>query len=227
MQFDVIFFDVGNTLYFFDYDFLCGLLSDRFDISANGAELAEAHRRAQLSVIGEGLEGLGHDELWRRTYSRWFTYAGIQEDKVGPVMEAIRSHPFRHLFWAKTDDGTREMLDWFRERGARLGVISNAEGQIRRLLEHTGLDNRFETIIDSSEVGIAKPDSRIFELAMERMGVAPERCIHVGDVPEIDVAGAKAVGITPILIDREGLNPDCGCIRLAKAVDLPGLEIFK
>ena len=226
MQIEAVFFDIGNTLYFYNYDFLCGLLSERFGIAANGAELAEAHRKAQLTVISDGLEGLSHAELWDKTYETWFRLAGIEERVRAEVIDSIRRHPFRHMFWARTEEGTREMLDWFRERGIRLGVISNAEGQIRRLLKHTGMDSRFEVIIDSSEVGIAKPDVGIFRIAMEGMGVAPERSVHVGDLFEVDVAGARAAGLTPILVDREGKKRDADCITVASAIDLPKLPIF-
>jgi len=226
MQYDAIFFDIGNTLYFYNYEFLCGLLSERFNIEVNRAEIAEAHRKAQLSVISQGLDGLTHAEILDRTYGRWFELVGIDERVRGSVIDSIRRHPFKHMFWTRMDEGTKEMLDWFRERGMRLGVISNAEGQIKRLLDHTGLDSRFEVIIDSSEVGVAKPDAEIFRLALEGLGASPERSIHVGDIIEIDVAGARGAGLTPILVDREGRNSDAGCITVARAVDLPNLSIF-
>lgn len=226
MKYDTIFFDIGNTLYFYNYDFLCELLADRFEIDVGGVELADAHRRAQISVIKGGIEGLTHAELWDRTYLKWFELTGIDNEKARSIIDSIRSHPFRHLFWAHMEEGTREMLDWFRERGFKLGVISNAEGQIRRLLEHTGTYSRFDVVIDSSEVGVSKPDSRIFTLAMERMGAVPSRSIYVGDLVEIDVAGAKGAGLTPILVDRYGNNADAGCITVARAVDLPKLSMF-
>ncbi len=226
MQFDAIFFDIGNTLYFYDYEFLCELLSERFGIAVGGAELAEAHRKAQLSVISQGLEGLAHDEIWDRTYGRWFELVGVEGRLQGKIIDSIRRHPFKHMFWTRMDEGTKEMLDWFRERGMRLGVISNAEGQIKRLLDHTGLDSRFEVVIDSSEVGVAKPDTEIFRIALEGLGVLPERSIYVGDLIEIDVAGARGAGLTPILVDRDGRNSDADCITVARAVDLPNLSIF-
>ncbi|MBN1283623.1 MAG: HAD family hydrolase [Proteobacteria bacterium] len=226
MRYDSIFFDVGNTLYFYNYDFLCGLLSERFDIEVDGAELAAVHRRAQLSVVREGLEGRTHEELWGRTYRRWFEMAGIDGEKAGEAIDAVRTHPFRHLFWSRMEEGTREMLDWFRERGFRLGVISNAEGQIRRLLEHTGINSRFDVVVDSSEVGVAKPDARIFRMAVEGVRSSPERCVHVGDMVEIDVAGARGAGITPILVDRDGATSEPGLITVARATDLPKLSIF-
>jgi putative hydrolase of the HAD superfamily len=61
-----------------------------------------------------------------------------------------------------------------------------------------------DTIVSSAEVGLHKPDPRIFELACERVGVAPHEAVHVGDHHYADVLGASAVGMTPVLIDRQG-----------------------
>jgi HAD superfamily hydrolase (TIGR01549 family) len=226
MQIEAVFFDIGNTLCFYNYDFLRGLLAERFGLSVASAELAETHAAVQREIVAEGLPRAGQDALWHATYRRWLARAGVDEERLEPVIEAIRRHPFRHLFWARVEEGTREMLDWFRERGVKLGVISNAEGQIRRLLEHVGLDARFDVIADSAVVGIAKPEEGIFRYALEAVGVAPAHSVYVGDLYEIDVVGARKVGMLPILVDREGEKNASDCLTLARAVDLPQLPLF-
>jgi putative hydrolase of the HAD superfamily len=102
-----------------------------------------------------------------------------------------------------------------KRRGYRLGVVSNAEGKVERDLDAAGYDGLFETVIDSSIVGVEKPDPAIFRVALERLGVAPEGTIFLGDVPAVDVAGAKAAGIAPLLLDRFELYPvsDTPCLR--------------
>ncbi len=226
MKYDAIFFDIGNTLFFYNYDFLRDLLSDRFGVAISSQELEEAHQATLESVIRDGLPGKGQDVLWRETYRRWFERIHMDEDRIQDAMNAVRTHPFRHLFWARADEGTRETLDWFRERGMKLGVISNAEGQIKRLLEHTALDSRFEVILDSGVEGVAKPDKRIFERAAAAMGVSAERSIYVGDLYDVDVLGSKGAGMTPILVDRHGRKPDAECMTVAKIAELPKLPLF-
>ena len=226
MEIEAIFFDVGNTLFFYNYDFLRGLLADRFGVNVNVAELAEVHREVQRAVMAEGVADAGQEVLWRETYRRWLTRVGVDADRIDDVMGAIRTHPFRHLFWTHMEEGTREMLDWFRERGVKLGVISNAEGQIRRLLEHVGLDARFDVIADSAVVGAAKPGAEIFRFALDAVGVAPERSVHVGDLYEIDVLGARGAGLTPVLVDPEGKSLQGECLTVRRAIDLPTLTIF-
>ena len=227
MQFDTIFFDIGNTLFFFNYDFLRDLLAQRFGVGATVDEIALRHAEMKRSLVVDKVVGrVGHDELWWEAYRRWLTLLGVEASEIRPISEAIRTHPFRHLFWSRLEEGTPEMLDWFRERGFKLGVISNAEGQIRRLLEHAHLEHRFETIIDSAVVGFAKPDERIFKHAVLQLGSDPARCIHVGDLFEVDVVGARQAGITPVLVDRENLSASIDCLKVRRVADLPKLPIF-
>ncbi len=225
MRYDTLFFDIGNTLFFYNYEFLKGLLEDRFGLTLNVAQMEEAHRRTVEAVLKDP-KVKTHEQRWKSTYERWFSQLGIDEELIPEAITAVSEHPFPHLFWARMEEGTRDMLDWFRERGCRLGVISNAEGQIQRLLEHAGLDSRFEVVVDSAVVGMAKPETRIFRYAIDQLGADPKRSIYVGDLYDVDVVGARTAGLTPILIDRAGRNKDADCLRVESALSLPQLSIF-
>jgi HAD superfamily hydrolase (TIGR01549 family) len=226
MNIEAIFFDVGNTLFFYNYDFLGGLLAERFGVQTNTAELAEAHEVVHKAIVAEGLAKEGQNVVWYESYRRWLRLLRVDEERIPEIIEAIRTHPFRHLFWMRMEEGTREMLDWFHERGVKLGVISNAEGQIRRLIEHAGLGERFDVIADSAIVGSAKPDERIFRFALDALGVEAAHAVHVGDLYDVDVVGARRVGLTPILVDREGTASSSECLTVSRAVDLPMLPLF-
>jgi putative hydrolase of the HAD superfamily len=78
--------------------------------------------------------------------------------------------------------------------GLRLAVVSNWDIALREHLEQLGLAGRFETVVTSAEAGAPKPDPRIFRLALERLGVAPARALHIGD-SEADEEGARAAGM--------------------------------
>ena len=80
-----------------------------------------------------------------------------------------------------------------------------------------------DTVVDSHVVGVEKPDPEIFRIALERLSVAAEHAVFVGDVPSVDVAGARAAGIAPILLDRHGMYGDVDAPRLRSLGDLPGL----
>jgi putative hydrolase of the HAD superfamily len=89
-----------------------------------------------------------------------------------------------------------------RERGLRLVVVSNWDWSLHERLAETGLTPLLDGAVASAEVGSAKPDPAIFERALEIAGTRD--AWHVGDTPEADVEGARAAGLRPILIAREG-----------------------
>ena len=227
MKFDTIFFDIENTLFFYNYEFLGGLLAERFDLNTNPVHLEETHKRTQMELVSEGVILKDHDEIWSWTYTRWLTHMGYDEATAKRVMDAIRNHPFNHLFWTRMEEGVPEMLTWFRERGFKLGVISNAEGQIEKLVKHVQLDSKFDVIVDSGRLGITKPDEGIFRYALERIGSEPDCSVHVGDQYTIDIVGARNVGITPVLVERSYNEDDRDCITVARVSDLPKLDIFE
>ena len=91
--------------------------------------------------------------------------------------------------------------------GIRMAVVSNWLWGGPELLHDLELARHFEALVISARVGYQKPHAGIFEHALEVMGVAPGRAVHVGDNYQADVVGARRVGITPILIDRRSDDP--------------------
>ena len=82
---------------------------------------------------------------------------------------------------------------------------------MKRCFARLGLARFFDTIVDSTEVGIEKPDVRIFEHALREMKVAAAEAVYVGDVFKVDVLGARAAGLRPILFDPHGFHADKTC----------------
>lgn len=99
--------------------------------------------------------------------------------------------------------GRRALLDWLVGR-YRLGLVSNFDHSpaVRRILADAGILDYFEAIVISDAVGWRKPSPRIFETVFAQLGVRAPECLFVGDRPEIDVVGAKAVGM-----DVAWMNP--------------------
>jgi len=90
-------------------------------------------------------------------------------------------------------------------KGHRLAVVSNFDytPMARHVLEREGVAGLFETVVVSDEVGWRKPKPVIFELALQRMGTAPDDALFVGDRADIDVAGAQGVGMAAAWINRD------------------------
>ncbi len=87
----------------------------------------------------------------------------------------------------------------------RLGLVSNGSSETQRMkLARLGLEGLFEPVVISGEVGIKKPDARIFERAMQAWRLRPEQVLFVGDDPVSDIAGAKSVGMQTLQVGQNG-----------------------
>jgi len=127
----------------------------------------------------------------------------------------------------KLFDDVRPALHRLAGLGLKLGVISNFEPWLATVLELEGVDHLFAAVAISGVLGVAKPEPGIFLSALEQAGVHAGNALHVGDHLDIDVTGARAVGMTGVLIDRfrrvPAPPPDVLRIEsLSELVDLVG-----
>jgi putative hydrolase of the HAD superfamily len=104
-------------------------------------------------------------------------------------------------------------LSVLRDRGLRLFAVSNWDCSLPRVLDGCGLGELLDGTITSAEAGARKPDPVIFERALELAGCGPDEALHVGDTAEEDVVGARAAGIRPLLIDRDGGGGDIASLE--------------
>jgi FMN phosphatase YigB (HAD superfamily) len=86
-----------------------------------------------------------------------------------------------------------------------------------------GIAVEVECVIDSGNVGVMKPDPRIFHAALDVMGITADQAWYVGDMPAIDVVGARRAGLRPFLIDPLGLHHDADYDRVASLSELADL----
>lgn len=125
--------------------------------------------------------------------------------------------------------GAREAIAALRARGLTLGLISNTGRTpgtvLRRLLARHGLLDAFRVLSFSDEVGYRKPHAEIFRATLARAGGRPETAVHVGDDPEADVAGARAVGMRALLYVADGRRAPPGQHEgiLYRFADLPAV----
>jgi len=104
----------------------------------------------------------------------------------------------------------RNLLELLRDR-YDLGVVSNFYGNLHKVFEDLGMQDLFRCLIDSSRIGVVKPDPRIFQAALDRMSIRPEEAVFVGDNPGRDMEGAKGLGMPHIWLAGEdvGRRPPC------------------
>jgi HAD superfamily hydrolase (TIGR01549 family) len=107
-----------------------------------------------------------------------------------------------------------ETLRRLRASGYRLLIISNWDHSLPGFCRALGLAEHFDTIVVSAEVGVEKPDRRIFHAACARLDLPVERVLHVGDSVGDDVDGARQAGLPALLLDREHVGADVpGTVR--------------
>lgn len=212
--------DAGNTLVFFHADAAAEVLKAR-GVVAEGPKLEAAIPEAVRHYEKFLRNGGSHDEgwfEWTGALLRHGVEAELAPDRLTELVgELRRSHDELNL-WRKVRPGTEEALEALQTAGIQLGVISNSEGAIVELLEKVGLAKYFETIIDSGRVGVNKPDERIFRIALEQLNATAETSVYVGDVPAVDVDGARAAGLRAVLIDGYGHHPNYQAAPIIGAV---------
>ena len=118
----------------------------------------------------------------------------------------------RQLAGCTLIDGATELLATLRSHGVRTALVSNLATPYVAALHSLGLRAQVDAAALSCEVGWRKPDPRIFEWALGRLGVPAADAVMIGDDPYSDVEGAKAVGLRTILIDPES-RPGRGSVR--------------
>ena len=147
----------------------------------------------------ERLRAETHEEVpAHRRLELFYRRVGTDPARVPPeVTERLLATHMRCLVGvAEAMPGQADLLDWLSPR-YRLGVVSNFDytPTVRRILTDAGILGRFETVVVSDTVGWRKPHPVIFEQALADMGLTPSECLFVGDRPDIDVVGAKGIGM--------------------------------
>ena len=95
------------------------------------------------------------------------------------------------------------------DRGVTLGVVSDWGIGLGLILRHHDLLPYFDFAVISASLHLAKPDPALFETALRRADAIPDYTVHIGDSYVLDVLGARAAGIHPVLLDRRGaVSPD-------------------
>ena len=206
-----VFFDVGGTLLRVHPSVGDVYATHARDFGFTGsADDLNREFRLEWSNMG-GMESLGQQKgveveraFWKELVRRVFeSHGGLNDfDRYfDHIYDVFRSKESWRVFEDVTESG---LLDQLKKNGTVLGVVSNWDSRLPEILSNTGLAPYFNFILASTVVGSAKPDTAIFEEALQRAGVPPEQACHIGDEPAADIEGARKAGIHSILIDRHG-----------------------
>jgi putative hydrolase of the HAD superfamily len=182
---EAIFFDFGGVIARLDREHTRAL-EEKYGLPRGG--LLDA-----LYGIPEWLEaetGRLPEEEWIRAVLRRL------QEMAGRPIEGITQE--WQIVWRQLDEEMLELVRRLRGR-YRVGLISNSTPRLEvEILSANGIAHLFEVVVNSARVGIAKPDPRIFLIAAQRLGVPPQRCLHIDDLIQ-NVQGARQAGFQAVL----------------------------
>lgn len=195
--------DVDDTLVDYGHSAMAGL-----------AELVGRDKGWQCSSLWHELTELHHGrfidgEIDHRTMRLQRTRAFLAELGELPTDDELADRESRRVAamrrsWQLFGD-VEPCLHLLRAAGVMLAAITNAAGHYQRgKLAAVGLVDAFDAVVIAEEVGVAKPDAEIFQLACRQLRIAPHQAVHVGDRLDVDAVGAVRAGLTGVWLDRSG-----------------------
>ena len=226
MPIQTLFLDAGGVLVNPNWNRVSDALA-RHGVSVSAARMAEAEPRAKKRLdTGDTIRATNDQQRGWTYFNLVLTEAGVAlSDATAAALAELHAYHQTYNLWETVPDEVMPALAAFRAGGRRLVVLSNANGTLHRAFDRLGLTTSFDVIFDSYLEGVEKPDPRFFHIALERSGAEAATTMHVGDLYHVDVAGARAAGLTPALLDVGGLYPDCDCLRVRSLTELVGVLV--
>jgi putative hydrolase of the HAD superfamily len=208
-QVKAVLFDMDDTLFDHRHSSRSGLCAVQQRYSCFQRASIDELEQAHLAILEEiHLQVLSGDISIQQARTirmeRLFRQFGGQ-DFCASATEAASL--YREVYQAsrQTVPGTIALLEALRP-SVKIGIVSNnllAEQQDK--LRHLGLEGHIDALVVSEETGIAKPDARIFQVALERLQCRAEEAVMIGDAWQNDVVGARGAGMRAIWLNRFGL----------------------
>jgi HAD superfamily hydrolase (TIGR01549 family) len=189
---------------------------EQFGLRLDPARYEEA-RAAAVTALERHPELMHDEEIWIEFTERIVRGMGGDGERARECAVSIERAWEEHANFDLYEDAL-PVLEELRGAGLKLGLVSNGVRDLDEFVLHHGLD--VDAAVCSRAHGRIKPHETIFRAALERLDVQPEEAAMVGDSPEDDVEGARALGMRAFLVDRENRYPDVEG-RLADLYALP------
>ena len=231
MSIKAVFFDFYNTLSRFDppREELQINICKSFGINVTKSQILHGYGLADSFMARE----IGIRPLRSRTkqeiihffaeYQRLVMHGSgidISIEEGESMFRALRKLPYDFTLFEDAIPTLRKL----KADGFKLGILSNNDDDMDAICTKLGLTQFLDFVITSGQVGSGKPKPEIFIKALDIVNVKPSESIHVGDQYESDIKGALGVGIKPILIDRDDMDPNFNeCDRIRSLLEIQSL----
>lgn len=219
-----VIFDVGGTLMHPDWKRLAQLVSAETEHKITVEELKQTFSNVLRDYnlkLKHGSEPAPDERQPGWLFRRTFQSCGIDEQTCFRLHDAMQMLHFERHLWCELDEDATFVLDSLKQAGFGVAAISNTEdGRVEELLQLGKIADRFDFILDSYLVGCRKPDKLIFQMALERYGIAPQEAVYVGDSYAHDALAASDAGLRPILLDPLNVYPESVFPRIRKLMEL-------
>ncbi|MET1001121.1 MAG: HAD family hydrolase [Acidimicrobiia bacterium] len=204
--------DVGGVFFLPSHDRILGAFA-RAEFTPVIDSLDRAHYAGAAALSAAAIEGLEWPLYWNAYLDAYLDACAAPDDLRADLHTHLDSEFSVGPLWTRIAPGAHEGLAALAAAGVRLGIVSNADGTVEQQLRAAelvqvgpGRGVPVECVIDSSVVGVSKPDARIFDVALTAMSLEPEHVWYLGDTPGIDVEGARNAGLWPVVLDPYQLH---------------------
>jgi len=218
---ETVFLDAGGVLVYPNWTRISDALASRgVHVAPAALARAEPHSKKIIDVRQTITTTNDAGRGWLY-FNLIFEHAGMPPGPaVNAALDELHAYHQTSNLWEFVPPGVAPALAELRRRGLKLTIVSNANGKLRVLFERLALAGCVDCLLDSHDEAVEKPDPRFFEIALERSGARRESTIHVGDLYQVDVVGARAAGLRGVLLDEAGLYPDVDCPRVRSLQEL-------
>ena len=215
--------DAGGVFLLPDQDRILGAFA-RAEVAVDPAGLDDAHYAGAARFTTSLDAEADWNACWNEYLDGYVEFLGVDADAATDESRELHRHLDSEFadtgLWTRIAPESVEGVRALAATGVRLGMVSNADGLMAQRMRELeilqvgpGVGVEVECVVDSGAVGVMKPDPRIFRIALDAMGIADAdagRVWYVGDMPGIDIVGARRAGLRPFLVDPLGLHEGAG-----------------
>ena len=212
---ETVFLDAGGVLVFPNWDRISAALRARGVVVApNALAAAEPYAKRQLDDTLTVQSTNDRERGWLY-FNLVLERAGVTpNDATAAALAELHTYHQASNLWEHMPGDVLPALRDLKSLGLQLVIVSNANGTVEAVAKRLGLMECVGCVLDSFVEKVEKPNPAFFEIALRRVGARRETTVHLGDMFAVDVVGARAAGIRPVLLDAADLYQDQDCTRV-------------